>query len=62
MGWASGSIIAEVIWDLIKNEIPKNKQKKIAQKLIDIFENEDCDTIYEAEELYKAAGKSLEEE
>lgn len=62
MGWASGSIIAEQIWDLIKKEIPKNKQKKIAKKIIDIFESEDCDTIDEAEELCLAAGRSLEEE
>jgi hypothetical protein len=61
MGWASGSEIAESIWDAVKKSIPKKDQKKVAKKIIEIFENNDCDTIEEAEELYQAAGRKYEE-
>ena len=62
MGWAGGSILAEEIWKVVSKEIPKKAHKKIARKLIDLFESEDCDTIDEAEDLCEAAGRVVEEE
>ncbi len=56
MGWASGSEIADRIWDTVKEHIPESEKKSIALEIIKIFEDEDCDTIYECEELCKVAG------
>lgn len=47
MGWASGSSIAESVWNAVKKYIPKPDQKQVAQSMIDIFESEDCDTMQE---------------
>lgn len=47
MGWASGSGIAQNVWDEVKKYIPKDKQKTVAKSIIDIFEQEDCDTMQE---------------
>lgn len=55
MGWASGSEIAGDVWDLFKKHVPKDKKKKVAKKLVHIFEMHDCDTICEVQELCKLA-------
>lgn len=57
MGWASGSSLAEDIWDLIKNDLKPKQRKIIASGLIDLFEDMDCDTIDECEELCRDAGR-----
>lgn len=56
MGWASGSAIAEAVWDIVSPFIPVKHHEKVAKELVTLFENEDCDTMYEAEELMLAAG------
>lgn len=62
MGWASGSQIADEIWDCIKKDLPKAKKRKLARLLIDTFESFDCDTMYECTDIIKAAGyKQCEE-
>lgn len=49
MGWASGSEIAAAIVKEAKKAIPdKKKRSKFYARLIDIFENADCDTLDEA--------------
>ena len=55
MGWASGSELAEDVWTLVRKYIPKNALKQVASKLIDLFENRDCDTIEECEQLCQDA-------
>lgn len=63
MGWASGSGIAESVWDAVKKFIPKDKQREVASHLIDIFESEDCDTMQETsmwELVYKYDEKTEE--
>lgn len=55
MGWASGSEIADDIWLLVRKYIPKKDRKKVAKKVIDIFESKDCDTMEECEILCKDA-------
>ena len=47
MGWASGSELAENIWDTVSDYIPEKAKIKVAQNLIDIFEGRDCDTMQE---------------
>ena len=56
MGWASGSAIAEAVWATVSPFIPVKHHEKVAKELVELFENEDCDTMYEAEELMDAAG------
>ena len=56
MGWASGSRLAEDIWSTVRGAIPANKRKRIAKKVVALFESEDCDTMDEAEQLMKDAG------
>lgn len=55
MGWASGSEIAEDIWKLVRVHIPRKERKDIANQIIEIFEDKDCDTMEEAELLSKDA-------
>jgi hypothetical protein len=61
MGWASGSWMASDIWALVERYIPKNQKKRVAKRIVRIFESQDCDTLAdEAEALIVAAG--LEDE
>lgn len=62
MGWASGSEVAEDIWGLVRPLTTKENRKYVAKKMIGIFENHDCDTIYECEQLYKDAGRNPDED
>jgi len=55
MGWASGSELAESVWSLVRDHIPQRRRKEVALDLIDLFENMDCDTIEECEELCRDA-------
>lgn len=56
MGWAGGSGIASDVWDLVRKYVPDNQRKTVALKLIDVFEDNDCDTMNECERLMKDAG------
>jgi hypothetical protein len=51
MGWAGGSEIAEDVWIVVRKHIPLQYRKDVARKLIDIFEDADCDTIEECKLL-----------
>jgi len=51
MGWARGSELAEVVWNLVRDYIPVDRRPKIARRFIDHFEDMDCDTIDECETL-----------
>lgn len=55
MGWASGSEIAESVWLEVVDYIPADKRRGVAKRLVNVFEAYDCDTMSEAEELWKAA-------
>ena len=55
MGWASGSEIAEELWDVVREYIPEDSRKSVASRVVSIFEDRDCDTIEEAELLYSDA-------
>lgn len=57
MGWGSGSELAENVWRTVRNFIPTKRRKEIASRIIDLFENEDCDTMDEAIDLSRAAGR-----
>lgn len=56
MGWAEGSELAQEIWNFIRKDINPDRKKKFAIKLIDMMEDRDCDTMYECDEIQKAAG------
>lgn len=47
MGWASGSYLAEEVWETLKKAkvLPAQKQRRqnLARKLVDLFENQDAD-------------------
>lgn len=53
MGWASGSEIAENVWRVVRKYVPQEKRERVSNEIIDIFENEDADTMSEAETLWK---------
>lgn len=55
MGWASGSELAESTWLLVRNYIPANMLDVVARNFIAEFENLDCDTMNECEQLIKDA-------
>jgi hypothetical protein len=57
MGWASGSQLAQDIWDVVRPYVPAGRRRMIvARSVIDRFQELDCDTIPEAEQLCADAG------
>jgi len=57
MGWASGSEILEQVWKIVRPlTYPGENRRKTAKRLIEIFENADCDTVSECVEICKDAG------
>ena len=55
MGWGSGSCLAEKVWQIVSPYLPEELKPKIAKRICEAFEDMDCDTLEEAEELYKTA-------
>ena len=55
MGWCSGSELASEVWDLFVDYVPADKKEVVAHKLVRMFEEMDCDTMYECDELYDLA-------
>lgn len=59
MSWKSGSrLFSEVIDALIDNGVPNEARYNIYLDLIKVFEDEDCDTLYECleeDEQFKKA-------
>ena len=48
MGWTSGSSIMSEIIETVENLVPNfNTRKEMYKRFIEIFENEDCDTLEE---------------
>lgn len=43
MGWATGSCLAEQIWNDIKDILPEDKKDRIAIKIFNAFEEYDAD-------------------
>ena len=67
MGWASGSHILDAVADTVLDYIPKKHRKYVAEVLIEIFQEEDCDTIDECEneviaEVYQEMYPPLEDD
>lgn len=56
MGWASGSALADDVWALFRDYVPKKYREHAARELIDLFEDNDCDTMCECEQLQEDAG------
>jgi hypothetical protein len=57
MGWCGGVSIAESVCSLVREHIPTEERQKIASKIVEIFEDEDADTMDEADQLMKDAGR-----
>lgn len=62
MGWASGSYLAQDLYDEIRKHIPAPKRKVVASKIIDAFEHEDADDWDYGSKLFKDAGRKYEED
>lgn len=53
MGWASGSELAERVWDRIENKLKEEDKPQVALDILEEFEEEDCDTMYECDFVKK---------
>jgi hypothetical protein len=62
MGWSGGSEVAYRVWDAVKEYIPDNKKKEVANSIIDTLEDQDWDCLEEAEELYEISGRKAEDD
>ena len=62
MGWTRGNELADNVWQVFKKYVPAQDRKKVATKLVDLFEDMDCDTICEIEELCKLAHDHTKDE
>lgn len=43
MGWCSGSLIAEDLWNEIKDDIEPRRRRHVALRIVKIFSDEDAD-------------------
>lgn len=59
MGWASGSYFAEDLYRDIRNLIPKENRRCVANSIIAAFEQHDADDWSWGSELGKDAGRKL---
>ncbi|MCC2629472.1 MAG: hypothetical protein K0S14_3122 [Thermomicrobiales bacterium] len=59
MGWASGSYLAQELWDDIRKHIPKAKRAKVAEEIITAFENNDADDWDEGSQLWSDSERPL---
>lgn len=55
MGWASGSFVANALWDGLKDLIPLEELEEAAKVIVNTLEAHDWDTLDEAPDLMKAA-------
>jgi hypothetical protein len=53
MGWASGSYLAEDIWNLVREYIPDKDRVQVARRFVELFQSFDCDTLQECDQLMK---------
>ena len=60
MGWSGGSEIGTSFWESVRECIPIKDREFVAKELINALEEQDCDTVYECEQLVTDAG--LEDE
>ena len=58
MGWSGGSKLAAQVWAAVKPHIHIGDDNRVANEIIEAFQNFDCDTLPEAEDLWAAAGRS----
>ena len=57
MGWASGSELADRLWTAIRPHISAKNRRWVARRFIQGFDESDCDTLCECEQLVEDAGK-----
>ncbi len=62
MGWASGSGLAEEVWELVRKHVPKSRRKKIANEVYELFCAQDADDWDYDDDLLKDAGITYETE
>lgn len=58
MGWASGSYLAQELWEEVRELIPLDKRREVAMKFFTMFSNEDADDWSFACNLFTDAGFS----
>lgn len=57
MGWAGGSELAAAVWAEVRPYLDEiaGTREYVAQRLVELFEGEDCDTMNEARQLMRDA-------
>lgn len=59
MGWAAGSEILAETWNIVKDHLSPQHKFKVVKELISLFEEYDCDTVYELIDEIPIFGKAL---
>lgn len=57
MGWASGSGLAEEIWDKVRRYVPKEERSRMAEEIYDLFVAQDADDWCDDDQLIKDMGE-----
>jgi hypothetical protein len=60
MGDNSGGPALTQCWNAVKKILPEDQKKKVARKFIKAFNHMDFHPMYEAEEVWLAAGHEIE--
>jgi hypothetical protein len=56
MGWASGSQLAEDVWEAVRPHLSEDVRRMVAIEIVGLFEGYDCDTLCEAQTLVVDSG------
>lgn len=62
MGWSGGTEIADGVWSVVKEFIPEERKKEVANEIIDLLEDQDWDNLSESDELYEISGRKAIDE
>jgi hypothetical protein len=50
MSWSTGSEILAGVFNIVLDRVIQSERQQVAEELIELFENYDCDTIYELQD------------
>lgn len=58
MSWKSGISVAIDVWKAIQPLIPEESRVEVANRLVEVFQNHDCDSFRNWTDLVEASERS----
>ena len=61
MGWSGGADLLASVLQITLPLMPRNARQSVTDRLIECFEDEDCDTIHEIADEFPEVRKNIDE-